>query len=388
VFTKTSNFAPAALRRALTLFVIVAAGSLKAADERPFISYDEGVYSENPNLRPGKLDFLYRHRRDLDQYNGFVWTPIFKGGAGALDPTVGESTHYGGGFVRPLAPWPDKGDLILGAQSVETPLDPIYEVQGEYRFPFGLGVGGGVVETLNPFSDVRFGKMTYRNKWRGWNYILEVQGQDTADRTEPGGYVALFNNYFMAVGGSDGEQWRVTGAVMAPETWKVVRPVLEVLWVDNSIGQIVGPKVLFANATLKYEGGFLSHPARLGRAMGPQGLEFGNPLGFLNPTFNRRLEVWEMGSLADFRADRIELPTGAIQERYEGYVFPFQLQEARSFLDAAFVGGAWSKSPVKDTPSIIGGIFAQFGFVKLSVGVEHQVEPRETMVTVGVVDRF
>jgi hypothetical protein len=278
--------------------------------------------------------------------------------------------------------------LILGAQAVETPLDPIYEVQGEYRFPFGLGIGGGVVETLNPFSDIRFGKLTYRNKWNGWNYILEVQGQHTAERTEPGGYVALFNDYFMAVGGSDGEQWRVTGAFMAPEKWKVVRPVVEVLWVDNSIGRVIGPKVLFANATLKYEGGFLSHPARLGRAMGPQGLEFGNPLGFLNPTFNRRLDVWEMGALADFRADRIESPLGAVTERYEGFLYPMQCQTTRTILDGVFVGGAWSKSPIKDTPSIIGGIFAQLGFAKLSVGVEQQFDPRETLVTVGVVDRF
>ena len=388
MFTNTSNSAPAALCRAFTLFITLAASSLQAEDERPFISYDEGLYSENPYLRPGKLDFIYKHRNDLDQYNGFLWTPVFKGGAGALVPEVGEPTHYGGGFVRPLAPWPDKGDLILGAQAVETPLDPIYEVQGEYRFPFGLGIGGGVVETLNPFSDIRFGKLTYRNKWRSWNYILEVQGQHTADDTKPGGYAAVFNDYFMAVGGTDGEQWRVTGAVMAPERWKIVRPVVEVLWVDNSIGQVAGPKVLFANATLKYEGGFLSHPARLGRAMGPQGLEFGNPLGFLNPTFNRRLEVWEMGALADFRADRIEFPRGAVTQRYEGFLYPLQCQPARSILDGVFVGGAWSKSGIKDTPSIIGGIFAQLRFVKLSVGVEHQFDPKDTLVTVGVVDRF
>ncbi len=382
------NSASAALRLAFTLLIIVAASSLPAADERPFISYDEGLYSESPYLRPGKLDFIYKHRNDLDQYNGFVWTPVFKGGAGALVPEVGEPTHYGGGFVRPLAPWPDKGDLIIGAQAVETPLDPIYELQGEYRFPFGLGFGGGVVETLNPLTDIRFGKITYRNKYQKWNYILEVQWQNAFDHTDPGGYGALFNDYFMAVAGTDGEQWRVTGAVMAPESWKVVRPVVEVLYVDNSIGQLIGPKVLFANATLKYEGGFLSHPARLGRAMGPQGLEFGNPLGFLNPTFNRRLEVWEMGALADFRADRIEAPTGDVTERYEGYLYPAQCQPTRSMADGVFLGGAWTKSPVKDTASFIGGIFAQIKAIKLSVGIEHQFDPKETMITVGVVDRF
>ncbi len=63
----------------------------------------------------------------------------------------------------------------------------------------------------------------------------------------------------------------------------VLRPAVEVLYVDNTIGHFSGTRNLFANVTLKYGGGFLSHPARLGRAMGPQGTEYGNPLGFLTP---------------------------------------------------------------------------------------------------------
>ena len=319
---------------ALAAIVFVAAILVgRGAEPHSFLSYDEGLYSESPYLRPGKVDLLYKHRPDQDQYNAFLWTPVFKGGGGVIDPDKAVNTRYGGGFFRPMAAWPEKGDLILGAQGVESELRSDFEVQGEYRLPFGLGAGGGFVSTENSLTDIAFGKLTFRRKWRDWNYILEVQAQNIADKTEPGGYVALFNDQFMAVGGTDGEQWRVTGAYIAPERWKYMRPVLEVIWMDNSIGQVMGPKVLFANASLKYEGGFLSHPARLGRAMGPQGLEFGNPLGFLTPTFNRRLEVWEEGGLADFRADRVELPNGTVQERYEGVFFPAQFQSARTLAD-------------------------------------------------------
>ena len=401
----------------LGLGLIVTAQAARAAEspspeqQHRFLSYDEGLYSESPYLRPGKVDLLYKHRDDpeVDQYNAFIWTPVFKGGGGVIDPDTKHagplrpelpSTTYGGGFVRPLAPWPDKGDLILGGQVAETGNASTYEAQGEYRFPFGLGFGGGFVDTGDAGFDVVFGKLTFRQKVGNWNYILEVQGQDNEYRqfsffsssveheTHPGGYVAVYNDQWMGVGGYDGEQWRITGAYIAPEGMKYVRPVIEAVYVDNAIGNIRGPRSLFANASLKYEGGFLSNPARLGRAMGPQGLEFGNPLGFIVPTFNRRLEIWEMGSLGDFRAERIEAPNGDISERYEGCFYPAQFQPHRSFVDGLFIGAAWITSPIKDTPAVIGGLLTKLGFLQLGVGVEQQIDPSATSVVIGLIDRF
>jgi hypothetical protein len=220
------------------------------------------------------------------------------------------------------------------------------------------------------------------------NYILEVQGQHVGDETSPGGYVALFTEQLMGVVGTDGEQWRVTGAFIAPDRKQLFRPTVEVLYVDNSIGQFNGPRSIFANATLKYEGGFLSHPARLGRAMGPQGLEFGNPLGFLFPTWNRRLEVWEMGSLGDFRAERIRFPNHTTQERYEALLFPFQFDQSPSILDHLFAGAAYLNSPNKDTPALLGGFLGVIGFLKVALGVEVELHPSQTSVVVGLIDAF
>lgn len=293
------------------------------------------------------------------------------------------SVSYGGGFLRPLAPWPDLGDLILGGHVVEAGMRHDYEFQGEYRLPVGLGFGGGFVDASDDSLDTRFAKITYRQKYRSWNYILEVQVQEFGEETSAGGYGAFYNDQWMLAAGSDGEQWRATAAYIAPETRGPLRIAAEALYVDNSIGTLVAPRAFFGNITLKYEGGFLSHAARLGRAMGPQGLEFGNPLGFLLPTWNRRLEVWELGRLAGARMERIELSERTATERYEALVFPFQFVGADNFLDGFFVGGAYLRNPSRNTVAWLGGYFGTLKPFKVFVGVEHEASPATTSVVVG-----
>ena len=380
--------------RAIRVLFLLVATLCRAADptaayvDDPILSWDKGIASDSPLLRPGKLDFLYRYQPDQCQYNFFGWSPVFKGGGGVIDNDALGTTRYAGGFLRPLVLWPDKGDLILGAHGLETPTSSAAEFQGEFRLPMGLGFGGGFVDASKGGYDVAFGKATFRRKWGGWNYILEAQAQEYGRKTSPGGYGAIYNQQIMGVLGTDGEQWRATVGYIAPWTNAFVRPTFEVLYVDNTIGEVPGNKQWFANATLNYQGGFLSHPARLGRAMGPQGLEFGNPLGFLVPMWNRRLETWEMGSLMDLRAEHITRPNGAIQERYEGVLFPFQFANTKTVLDNIFVGASYFKSPTKDTPGVIAGIIGKVGFLKVGVGVEHQFRHDETMVVVGLVDAF
>ena len=231
--------------------------------------------------------------------------PVISGWRGRLLPSDRNSLQYGGAYLRPLVLWPEAGDLILGALIVDSGDRRDYEWQGEYRLPGGLGIGAGVADTALPGTDVVFGKVTYRDTLRSWNYILEMQVQEFGKETSPGGYAALYDDPFMVVGGTDGEQWRVTAGYVAPVSTGLFRPAVELLYVDNSIGELVGPRSWFGDLTLNYDGGCLSHPARLGRAMGPQGVEFGNPLGLLTPTWNRRLEG---GNWAD---SSVRAPSGS-----------------------------------------------------------------------------
>jgi hypothetical protein len=335
------------------------------------ISYgvtDEGLSFKTKYLHPGKTDFHYLHTKTTNEYNFIWWSPIFKGGTGIIDYDNKDKTEYSGGYLRPLLPKSGKGELILGFLEVNTASAYSYEFQGEYRFPFGLGFGGGTVSRSNGGSDVEFEKISYRNKYYNWNFILETQYQKIAHNNSLGGYAAIYNKQIMFVFGDDGEQWRSTIGYIAKENKTIFRPSFEALYVDNTIGKIDGNKFLFINATLKFKGGFLSHPARLGRAMGPTGLEFGNPLGFLSPTWNRRLDTWELGELGDLRVVRTEKPSGSVTEKYEALVYPFQFDNKKNLLDYFYLGNFYSRKPGENSSGILGGFFGKFNFLITDIG--------------------
>lgn len=365
------------------------------AQEIPAFSMEEGIHSTSPLLNPGNIDFLYTDLPDRKQYNFLVWSPFLRGGMGLQDFPQQRPTHYMGGFIRPLLRSPQMGELIIGAQWVDAQNDSHgVEAQAEYRFPFGLGIGGGFANERLRNTDINFGKMTYRGTSL-LSYIFEIQYQFVNKRVYPGGYIALYTDELMAVYGNDGEQWRATFGYIAPDTEDLYRPALEVLFVDNTTGQFVAgvteiavSKTLFIDWSLGFDGRFLTHASRLGRAMGPQGLEFGNPLGFLDPTWNRRLQVWELGHLLNGRILRNELPNGSIDEKYETLGFPFQFIEGDNLMDYLFVGGFYRKKPGVDTPGIIGGFSGDFNFLKISVGTEYEVNTKDLSVIVGLIDQF
>jgi len=336
----------------------------------------------------GKADFHYKHTESMNEYNMIGWSPYFKGGWGIIDLDSGGAKEYSGGYFHPFLSKDGKGELILGFLEVDTPASYAYEIQGEYRFPFGLGLGGGSVSRREGGSDVEFGKLSFRNQWNNWQYIFETQFQSVGGEDSAGGYIAFYNDQLMVTYGNDGEQWRTALGCIAPETKSLLRPAMEVLYVDNTIGVFDGNEFLFVNGTLKFQGGFLSHSARLGRAMGPTGLEYGNPLGFLGPTWNRRLDVWELGGLMDFRIDRVKNAVGVVTERYESMVYPFQFDRYKNPLDYVYLGGFHSKVSGEKSSGIIGGFFGKTGFLKLGAGVDYNFDNDEKRIFVGIIDKF
>jgi hypothetical protein len=72
--------------------------------------------------------------------------------------------------------------------------------------------------------------------------------------------------------------------------------------------------------------------------MGPTGVEFSNPLGYLNPNFNRRLTAWEVGESVNFRFIHKTLPNAAREETLETAAYPGQLLGSDSIVSALFVG--------------------------------------------------
>jgi hypothetical protein len=346
--------------------------------------------TDSPYFKGGKLDAFYdRQDNGSFQVNSILWSPVVKGGHGIIVSETGaKDINYYGGFVRPLLTHPEWGDLILGAQSIIQGNKNQVEVQGEYRLPFGLGVGGGFVDREYNEPDVKFAKISFHNKWQDINYILSTQWQRYQNQDYAGGYVAVYNQSLMASWGNDGEQWRSTVAYMAPDRGEEnLRPALEVFYVDNSIGKVDGSKDLMVTASLGFRKGFLGNESRLGRAMGPTGVEFSNPLGFLAPNFNRRQTAWEVGDFANVRFIHKTLPNGKREETLETAIYPLQfLLGNNNLLSALFVGvGNTSPNPGKDGVSGLFGYHKRLGNFESSARVQRDFDRNDTSLFVSVI---
>jgi hypothetical protein len=360
-------------------------------------------------LSPGKLDVLFR---GLTGGTGGVdsrimwWTPYIKGGFGYLyredadDVTQVENTDtaFAGGYIRPLVMTPEKGDLILaatmtrwsGSNDYRFPDGHDWEALAEYRSTAGPFVGGGIVRR-RVAPDIEFVKGGWRGKARGGklDLILETQAQWTDGDWTPGGYVAVYDENAMIVGGIDGRQWRATLGYIADDRKRMVRPGFEAFYVDNNVSPWTGNRTLMVNATLGYRGGFLSHPVRLGRAMGPQGLEFGNPLGFLTPSFNRLPDTWEIGDVTDFRVIANYPPNGNNTANYELLVFPFQIGGSTGLLRAVFVGAAVDTIPyLEDNKKYAVGLTGRLREFTLSAVLYWNLTNGSAQVTFGFIRRM
>lgn len=337
---------------------------------------------DSPYFKGGKLDAFYDRKDNGDfQVNSILWTPIFKGGHGVqVSETGGQDINYFGGFARPLLTRPELGDLILGAQEVLQGDSKQTEVQGEYRLPSGLGFGGGFVDRNLSNQDIKFAKISYRNEWQSIKYIVSTQWQGFQGQDAPGGYLALYNKQLMASWGSDGEQWRSTVGYVAPDQGaNKLRPAIEMFYVDNTIGKVNGSKDMMVTGSLGFRKGFLGHEARLGRAMGPTGVEFANPLGFLNPNFNRRLTAWEVGDFVNFRFIHKTLPNSIREETLETTLYPGQLLGTDSLVSALFVGvGITSPNPGQNGVSGLLGYHKRIDNIESSFRVQHDFDRDDT----------
>ncbi len=353
------------------------------------MAWADGV--ESPYFKGGKLDAYYdRHDNGDFRVNSMFWSPGFKGGYGSIVPEndLRQTIHYYGGFVSPLLSRPELGNLVLGAQEITQGDSNQTEVQGEYRLASGIGVGAGFVDRKFSDQDIHWAKLSYRGDlWGDIRYILSTQWQHVQARDYPGGYLALYNPQLMATWGSDGEQWRASFGYVAPdEGADKLRPALEVFYVDNSIGQLDGAKDLWVTGSLGFRKGFLGHESRLGRAMGPTGVEMANPIGYLNPNFNRRLTAWEVGDLVNFRFIHTTLPNGMRVETLETAVYPTQLLAPGSWLDTLFVGvGNTSPNPGQDGVSGIFGYHQRIGHFESSIRVQHDFDRDDTALFVDLI---
>ncbi len=395
------------------LFIIISQFTYATADSivvepvRPYVKY----------FNPSKMDVLTTFKEKYSNSNFFFWSKSLKMGFGFVFKDVAFS-HYGGAWFRPLSFTKYKGDLIIGANySMPNAEIKQYDIQIEHRHEFGLSYGGGVynsaqVPTLKTIN--YWGKVSFRKTIKKFSFIVTAQvtpltngSKNMADHIRPGFYAAVYHPIFMAAGGYSYAQFRSCIAVMSPKEGAKYRPVFEALYIDNNAGSYTGLQYVLVDFTLGYDGGFLSHAARLGRAMSPTGLEFGNPLGFLsNPVtvanWNRKLNSWEMGRMLNFRLENYRTPvkdkiTGSvIGHDFNGYaqfvINPFQFDKKHNALDPFFIGAEYlyiyKYLPTKNLTSqggILAGYFYNIKAFTLSAGLEYVIKTNQPIINLGMI---
>ena len=353
-------------------------------------SATEAVESEIPELAGGKLDARVRAKEDRSHLNLMFWTPVAKAAYGRSESSQTAPTHVYGGFFRPLARYPAAGDLLIGVNAVEAEKLDRSEAQVEHRLPIGLGIGAGYFES-DPGPLLRFAKLSYRSQVGALSFVLSAQAQNVADRTSPGGYLAVMTEHGFLGGGHDGEQWRAAAAFISPDLGGGLRPAVEAFYVDSSVGNMPGSQFLMISGSLGFEKGFLSHPSRLGRAMGPQGLEYANPVSFISAAWNRRAEIWELGKHAGFRYVRRQTEGSPTSYSAEAVVFPLQVVERGGPLSYPFVGGYSRQdgdSDGVDTRGVVAGAALPIAFLKTSLAIDYAFETEALGGTLILIDSF
>jgi hypothetical protein len=243
-----------------------------------------------------------------------------------------------GFFARPWGEAPDKGEFLLGGNYVAPAGDEQWELQAKYVAPGGIGAGAGYLADPHA-GDIAFIKAIAQGKRGSLHYHFSPLLQDGPGGTAPGGYAALHGDHLFAGGGGDGEQWRILAAWSAKnDQGGFLDPSLEALFIDSSVGSIDGEKFHFVNGSLRRNSGFLSTPVRLGRALGPQGLQFANPVSFLSPSWIRPADVWEIGEILNVRLLRREQPGGEITTLAQAVFFPVQALGGDGRLRGLFAG--------------------------------------------------
>ena len=85
---------------------------------------------------------------------------------------------------------------------------------------------------------------------------------------------------------------------------------------------------------------------------------------------------------------RLDFPNGAISEKHEVLVFPFNVDGCENFLDYLFVGAMYDRNPLENGPGVSVGLSGMVGFLDISAAIEWATETDDVTTTVGFIDWF
>ncbi|TAE00441.1 MAG: hypothetical protein EAZ97_05915 [Bacteroidetes bacterium] len=333
----------------------------------------------------GLADFVYKKTATTNEYNALWWSPFLKGGAGMIDRQNQKTIKYAGVFWHPQRKIRNFGELLFGGHYIDDSEKKQVELKGEYRFPFGLGVGAGFADFGLENKNISFYRISFHQKNKNWNYILSTQIQQVGNFTSYGTYLAYYDDKKMFAAGVDSEQYRLTFGYMAEiKKYKIYRLAFEAIWADRTLGTLYNNQNLLISGTFGYKGGFLSNEARLGRAMSASGLENTNPIIYLNNSWNRLLNLWEIGGLMNFRFTYNKISANNYSARAESIVFPFQYDRFTQIWDSFFVGGYHTRTYSEKNTGIMLGWKQSVTIMNMAFQAEYDLNKKQFACTLGI----
>lgn len=302
--------------------------------------------------------------------------------------TVGadEKTHYFFGMLDILLNEEEGSRLIaLAHQITNKEGEDSTAFQAAFNPDSHWSIGGGFTDLPGEERDTSFVRVYFRKEEGKVRYAVGSMLTATDNSLDPGvfGLVGSNDVFSSGFGGDigvfyDGEQMRYIGGLIFPalDEETGLRPAVDILHVDNTVGGDDGATFTLANMTLGYEGKFFQPANRFGRMLGPKGVF---PQLYISPvdssprfdrSFSRIGNPQEIARLLTVQYTELNLPNGTTNRSLTGVAFPFQFLDGPNELQGVFIGGSYQDFG-EMRYGVIGGIRTDVvgGSLSLSVDV-------------------
>jgi len=338
--------------------------------------------------RPILSDFHTRSpSRDRTEINAIQFGEILTGGLNYTYLDGADDVSSAGAFFRPDLGTED--ELAIGTSFVDNAGESQFELQGRYTLASSLGLATGFFRSgASGQSDLFFARLNYEIPFAAGKLNLSPVAQRNLNRDyDLGAYIVYTDDNLLAGGGFDGEEVRATVNYAFPGQIGGLRPAGEVLFVDNSVGEIDGAEILLAAGTLSFSGGYLAQGFSVGRVSGPTAVYQSNPVSFTSPAWNRFYDVWEYGDFMSFEVLSIQAGEGR-QTKYSAVVYPAQLMPGeQGVAERIYVGYRHLENDLGgDTDAPVAGYFGRlFGMYSGSVSFAYDFQDEQGELILGLV---
>jgi len=338
--------------------------------------------------RPILSDFHTRSpSRDRSEINAIQFGETLTGGANFTYLDGLDDVSSAGAFIRPDLGTED--EFVIGTSFVDNAGESQFELQTRYTLASSLGLATGYFRSgASGQSDLFFARVNYEVPFMGGKVSLSPVGQRNLNRDYDLGAYAVYTNADLLVGGGfDGEEVRGTVNYAFPTKLGALRPAGEVLYVDNSVGEIDGAEIMLAAGTLGFSGGYLAQGFSMGRVAGPTAVYQVNPVSFTSPAWNRFYDVWEYGDFVSVEALSVQAGDGRTT-RYSAVVYPAQLlPENQGIAERVYLGFRHTENDIdNDTDAPVAGYFGPlFGKFSGSVSFAYDFQDEQGELILGLV---